>query len=782
MRQHHRQLKRRKTNIDNLNVYFKKTFYITLFENIKGIYDTKTLLLKFINSHMKLKKTKKENIQELLKLSNFFKQIKLELNISLLGDLFNENEVISDITESIIDGKEIKQKELDNFTEDNNVILLFEIFCTNNGIKIIEDEENVEDYELIDSTYTSDSVRMYLVEIGKAKLLTREEECYYTELMKNGSEEARKKLIESNLRLVASIAKKYIGCGMSFLDLIQEGNIGLMRAIDKFDPNMGKLSTYATWWIRQSITRAIGNKAKTIRVPVHIIKKYTKLLKTRSELSMTLQREPTIEEIAKKIGWSVKKIENMYRYFSETSSLDVSIGDDEESALLNFIKDDNQNIENSYLSNELTNGVHQLLKGVNLKPNEKTVIELRFGLVDGNVYTLDEIGEILSLSRERVRQIEAKALMKLRASKSIKDFVVYMDDPDQSLKNINEFNNLRAQLRGIDFYKIGRIGTDKRKSSGAFQQKCDTVSSDLNIDTVSQNSESDGPLKPLAYLNLNDKPKQNSTSGSSKAFVKRPVGAVSLINTAKSAVSTKEAEIKEQEQITKKESEIMVSKRKNNNSDNLIEFLGQYSEVDRLEVIGNLSEKDKELYYLRYGTDILNPVVNRHISKEDRNKIYGSLIPKIKRSFKNRTPIVKVEDSISSNKSSDVDRTDNLKEDDTISDLKCKDDSPSNSSISKVDSNDFTIQDLERMRILFGEDIFLKIIKEMPLDKCVIASLGLGLTGKICTTDSISKLLGVDEKVINDAKIEALSLFKKELKQMLNPNCEQMIKKYENLE
>ncbi len=272
----------------------------------------------------------------------------------------------------------------------------------------------------------NDPVRMYLKEIGKISLLTLEEETALSERIANGDEEAKNILAESNLRLVVSIAKRYVGRGMLFLDLIQEGNIGLMKAVEKFDANKGyKFSTYATWWIRQAITRAIADQARTIRVPVHMVETINKLSRCQRQLILELNREPTDEELAKKMNLSIDKVREVIKIAQEPVSLETPIGEEDDSHLGDFVKD-----ERSMSPEEFT--IHEMLKDeisdvlLTLTEREEQVLRLRFGLDDGSCKTLEEVGQMFGVTRERIRQIEAKALRKLRhpsRSRKLKDFL-----------------------------------------------------------------------------------------------------------------------------------------------------------------------------------------------------------------------------------------------------------------------------------------------------------------------------------------------------------------------
>ena len=312
---------------------------------------------------------------------------------------------------------------------------LYKVF-EKEGIKLVDKKDSKDDEDEVDVTKedlsvpkgvtVDDPVRMYLKEIGKISLLTAEEEVEIAKRMEAGDEFAKKELAEANLRLVVSIAKRYVGRGMSFLDLIQEGNLGLMKAVDKFDYTKGfKFSTYATWWIRQAITRAIADQARTIRIPVHMVETINKLVRVQRQLVQDLGRDPLPEEIAQEMNLDVERVREIQKIAQEPVSLETPIGEEEDSHLGDFIPDDEilspQDAATFTLLKEQLNTVLETLT-----EREKKVLTLRFGLDDGRARTLEEVGKEFDVTRERIRQIEAKALRKLRhpsRSKKLKDYL-----------------------------------------------------------------------------------------------------------------------------------------------------------------------------------------------------------------------------------------------------------------------------------------------------------------------------------------------------------------------
>ncbi len=342
------------------------------------------------------------------------------------------------------DGK-IDQRDISAVIADtpDNADILDKLYTelADNGIKITggpngdgNDDWSAEDGEEIvlnDQVYlddvADDSVRLYLREIGKIPLLKADEELELAKRVVAGEKDAKDKMAEANMRLVVSIAKRYVGRGLDLLDLIQEGNTGLLRAVEKFDPDKGfKFSTYATWWIRQAITRAIADQARTIRIPVHMVETINKLLRTQRRLTQELNREPTNEEIAKAMEIEVEKVEHIMKIKQDISSLDASVRDDEEDSVLgDFIEDeDTVSPEESATGQLLKEHVKDMLGA--LTEREQKILKLRFGLEDGKSHTLEEVGQEFNVTRERIRQIEAKALAKLRKHKDAKKLHDYI--------------------------------------------------------------------------------------------------------------------------------------------------------------------------------------------------------------------------------------------------------------------------------------------------------------------------------------------------------------------
>ena len=371
---------------------------MTMDENTRAKYEEK------IKTLLAMAK-KKKNVLEYQEISDHF------------ADLHLEEEQMDEI----LDALEKSGIDVLRITDDDDIpdeeLLLSD-----------EDEVDMENLDLSipDGISIEDPVRMYLKEIGKVPLLSAEEEIELAKKMENGDQEAKKRLAEANLRLVVSIAKRYVGRGMLFLDLIQEGNLGLIKAVEKFDYRKGyKFSTYATWWIRQAITRAIADQARTIRIPVHMVETINKLIRVSRQLLQELGREPTPEEIAEEMGMPVDRVREILKISQEPVSLETPIGEEEDSHLGDFIQDDNVPVPAEAASFTLLR--EQLVEVLGtLTEREQKVLRLRFGLDDGRARTLEEVGKEFNVTRERIRQIEAKALRKLRhpsRSRKLKDYL-----------------------------------------------------------------------------------------------------------------------------------------------------------------------------------------------------------------------------------------------------------------------------------------------------------------------------------------------------------------------
>ena len=364
-----------------------------------------------------------EKLVELLELAKKKKNV---LEYQEISDFFKDQSLEVEQMEKVLDFLEASGVDVLRISGNDEELILDD----DADIEKMDDEEEIEldkiDLSVPEGVSIEDPVRMYLKEIGKVSLLTADEEIELAKRMEQGDEEAKKRLAEANLRLVVSIAKRYVGRGMLFLDLIQEGNLGLIKAVEKFDYRKGyKFSTYATWWIRQAITRAIADQARTIRIPVHMVETINKLIRVSRQLLQELGREPTPEEIAEEMKMPVDRVREIRKISQEPVSLEPPIGEEEDSHLGDFIQDDNVPVPADAAAFTLLK--EQLIEVLGtLTEREQKVLRLRFGLDDGRARTLEEVGKEFNVTRERIRQIEAKALRKLRhpsRSRKLKDYL-----------------------------------------------------------------------------------------------------------------------------------------------------------------------------------------------------------------------------------------------------------------------------------------------------------------------------------------------------------------------
>ena len=414
----------------------------------------------FIKKNIKPQNKYQDNIISFEKIVNFFHDFDCFPPPNLLIELIDKNDTLNKILQDVVENNlEILQKyNIDSKFSDDISKNFIELYCLKNNIEIKkEDDIQEEDYtefitDITNTVYTDDSVKMYLQEIHKP-ILTKEQEKSLALRIRNGDEKAKELFIERNLRLVIKVARKYTGHGISFLDLIQEGNLGLIKAVDKFDVTKGyKFSTYATCWIRQSIQRSLGNKSRNIRLPVHLYEKVKKYELLKKELSLKFNREPTFEELSKKMRVSIDTIYKYERLEHDTISLNMIVGD-KDSELEDFVSLSTESIDNQFIEKNLKDVIENLLKNSHLTTKEMDILRLRFGLGTNDPKTLEEAGKVYGVSRERIRQIQEKALKKIRRSRNVKELAIYMDNPKEAKKNIDRYR-LKYQQQSLQKVKL----------------------------------------------------------------------------------------------------------------------------------------------------------------------------------------------------------------------------------------------------------------------------------------------------------------------------------------
>lgn len=446
-----------KIDIENMIKNCSKRYIVdTLEEENQAI----KVVSNFIKKNIKPQNKYQDNIISFEKIVNFFHDFNCFPPPNLLIELIDKNDTLNKILQDVVENNlEILQKYgIDSKFSDDISKSFIELYCLKNNIEIKkEDDIQEEDYtefitDITNTVYTDDSVKMYLQEIHKP-ILTKEQEKSLALRIRNGDEKAKELFIERNLRLVIKVARKYTGHGISFLDLIQEGNLGLIKAVDKFDVTKGyKFSTYATCWIRQSIQRSLGDKSRNIRLPVHLYEKVKKYELLKKKLSLKFNREPTFEELSKKMRVSIDTIYKYERLEHDTISLNMIVGD-EDSELEDFISLSTESIDNQFIEENLKDVIENLLKNSNLTIKEIDILKLRFGIGTNDPKTLEETGKIYGVSRERIRQIQEKALKKIRRSYNVKELAIYMDNPKEAQKNIDRYR-LKYQQHSLQKIKL----------------------------------------------------------------------------------------------------------------------------------------------------------------------------------------------------------------------------------------------------------------------------------------------------------------------------------------
>lgn len=439
--------------------YLKMKICNALAERIRSLLLQPDSSIKLINNFINQKFDKVKNYEDSLKyfknLNSFFEKYDFIPSIDLLLEIINHNSYFYNMIDLVFKNycTQIMNGNLEQLFDNSTLILTIETYCMMKNIEIDKTEELTSyDYDETDFQ-TTDSVQLYLQEIYKIPLLSSEQERELAQKIAEGDTKARKLFIESNLRLVVSIAKRYLGRGLSLLDLIQEGNIGLMIAVDRFDVSRGiKFSTYATQWIRQGITRSIENKSRNIRIPVNMYEKIGAYKKAIIALESKLNRQPTINEIANAMGLSISKVTELHKLQIDTVSMNAFVGD-EDTELENFIPTADETPEDIVIAGIMQDQVKDLLEKCGLKPREIEVLMLRFGFNDREPMTLEQIGKKLEITQKRVSQIKARALMKIRNSKHVKEFAEYMQNPDQTLENMEKYKK--------EYIKTGQFKNDR---------------------------------------------------------------------------------------------------------------------------------------------------------------------------------------------------------------------------------------------------------------------------------------------------------------------------------
>ncbi len=625
------------------------------------------------------------------KLDAFLETYDYVLTPDLLVELIQKNKIYNKMLEIIFKQKEnlIKSNNADTILDNNLFLSSIESYCELNHIEITIKEDDIEDFN---DFFCDDSTKMYLKEIGEKELLTREEERELFERLANSDKLARQIIIERNLKLVVSIARKFQNNGLPLLDLIEEGNIGLIKAVDKFDYKRGnKFSTYATWWIKQNITRAIADKGRNVRVPVHLYEKIKRYKRTVTELENKLGRTPTINELANEMGLSIPQVANLDKLELDTISTNLIVGEKEDKELEDFLPSMSETPEEIMIVKNLKTEVRSLLEKCNLKPKEMDVLTLRIGLTGEEPMKLAEVGEIMHLTRERVRQLEANGFVKLIRSKYIKDLAVYSSYPNQALQRIEE---LRKKY-----------------------------------------SDPENRYKKFLQNDSKDKKKE-------------------------------------------KEREEEMSKLQT-----IYEYFKIYTREQVDEMLTKLTEEDRNLIAIRYGSDLDHPVSSK-LTKEEEGKFYGYLVPKMKRLLANPNKIRKPrkkkqgeQNSLSMPKEESFTCLPSIQED--IKEKVEEEPLVATNNEEEISSNEIERKEnYIKLLELLKTPTFGQMMTTLSVKDAVILSLKLGyIDGKYFSTESIAKFLQIEEDEVREVIKKVLLLYKENINHVIDQAIEMSTEK-----
>jgi len=647
--------------------FFEKEIQNVTKNHIKEMLSSEhglNIINNYINSVIKHTRDYDVILKQFKKVINFFASLKFIPDPDFCINLINENKPLNKVLEAIVSQNltEIQEGKLEELFHDEISYIFLEAYCVRENI-IKEDDIIAELEKSLENSKSNmsgeednhlfiETINTYLREIGSFPLLKKEEEQELSKRKNSGDFEARQILIERNLRLVVSVAKKYIGRGMLLSDLIQDGNLGLMKAVDKFDESQGyKFSTYATWWIRQSITRGINNNGKTIRIPVHVNEKIKSLINL-------LGHDPDIQEIKQHLKVSTIVATSIYNAYFETISINTNIGDDNGFELGNLIADDRENLEDNVFSDSLKPLIKNILSKVDLTNKEIKVLEMRNGLTGKEPMTLEAIGKEFGITRERVRQIEARALIKIRQSREINELIIYTENEREALETLTHFRDvymekrMENQSRGIYQYS-SLIQQKKKDDEDKLIKSLITFGKSIGEDFSSLDKLSPGMRLLFNKAKLTPKEREVLIVG----FGLNKENCTSLEEMEK-ILKTKQATIRQIKREALKKLlnldyerviETYINKhntnRKNDNYINtedegerkvgsmrtIYEHVGYSKDIVDYVIETYLTDLEKDILYKRNGSDLENPKSADDFSKKEANRYYSALVPKIKR-------------------------------------------------------------------------------------------------------------------------------------------------------
>ena len=728
-----------------------------VFTSMKG--ERVKIFNEFFNNNLTLTSSNKKNLKEFSKIAAFFKDICYLPTQADTLEIVKSNKVLEKSIGRLVDKNlgRIRTTDFSIAMDDEIIISFIEAYCLKNDISLVEDTElNDEEYTRLlndDSTYMSDSVKIYMRSLSKP-LLTPEEELYLASEFKKGNKTAKNELIERNLRLVVNIAKKYVGRGQPFLDLIQDGNIGLMKAIDKFEPGKGyKLSTYAFWWIHQSISRGIFHNSRTIRIPVYIHEKLNRYEKEVAALTDKIGREPSIKEVADLLKISTDEVQKLYEVNKDATSINIPVGDEGNNELGELIPDRTVSIERDYERRELRENVKKLIENANLSEREKFIIKLRFGIDQPNESTasLREISKIIGVCVEAVRQIETKALRKLRTSRKIKGFEIYMDNPDKAL------TNLQLLKQG---YKLEKT---EYRINNVHQQKADAC---LYPDYCNEYYKKDiiavlEKMLAIDFYNLPASYKEKLRKLSVKEF------SSAEINVFYNVIAPRLKKELEAETTKNK-----ATKRKTNQKKvkELADFFEDYSLEQAINVIEGLKPHSLELFHKRFGENYDKNSLENLTKVEEKRLI--NLIAKVRNILAKENNVVERNDSLEKKNSKEQITDDIMKEEsitsksDIVLPVNIENGDMVTDDNVKIENNNSekTTSATDELLEMFRNPEYVELLKENNPLEYVVLSLKLGhVTNESYSTTAIAEFLKMDRSKVEKAAIDGLAIFKQEI-------------------
>ena len=652
-------------------------------------YDSSIInkIIDYINNNL-TKVSKYEDAKKSFnEIDALFKNENIIIDPDLLIELLNTNNTFNQIISIIFEHNKnrIISRNIESIFDSDFLIQTIDAYCIVNNIELKQD--NIDELYDLDELDITDSVKLYLSEMARRPLLSFEDEKKLAKKVAAGDKKARDVFIESNLKLVVNIAKYYLNSGMPLLDLIQEGNLGLMTAVDKYDVNRGyRFSTYASWWIRQAITRAIANKGRNIRIPVHVYNKIRLYKQAEAELENELKRHPTIEEIANKLEISLSEATKLYEIQIDTTSINIVIGEEQDTEFGDFIPSNVEGPEDIAIIEVLKQDVRKLLDDCNLTDREKEIINLRFGLDNDEPMTLQDIGEKYHISRERIRQIETLALIKLRRSRYIKKLADYMQYPEKSLKN-------------IDIYREKHSIPDYTR----------------------------------------------------KAF------------------------LKEKSLVKEKENNKMAKK-----VQTIYEYFKDYKREQVDEMLTKLSKEEKTLIRIRFGDNLDKPIPTR-LTKDETNKYYGILIPKMKKLLKNPDKVItpKKEKNIIAPKEETKPQI-NIPIEEKNKECTCNKVIEEPIVTETKTNNEITKEDYLNILEFLKKPVFIEMTKTQSIKEAMVISLKLGyIEGKEYSTRAIAEFLGIEKTEVIEITRRVLISYKNQINELFDKFINTIISKDE---